>query len=108
MILVTVILNNSGWGIGIVLALQVCYSHNGPNGLLYLQPLRRTFSCLGSCLLVQDTEAEVASTRAVDRLEVLQGTRPREDGSVELEEYSAAHMRAVLSGMVFLDGVDDY
>ena len=77
--------------------------------MLYLQPLRRTDSSLpGNCLLVQDTEAEVASTRAVDRLEVLQGTRSREDGSVELEEYSAAHMRAVLSGMVFLDGVDDY
>lgn len=93
---------NRGWGVGRIIALQVNYSRNGPNGLLHIQPL--CSSSRARNLLEDDLYAEIAITRATDRLEVLSDWQELEDGSLELKELSRSHVRAVLSGMVFLDG----
>ncbi|CAE7242703.1 unnamed protein product [Symbiodinium sp. CCMP2592] len=91
-----------GWGIGHVVAVQVNYSRNGPNGLLHVQPMYLREIRSGTALLEDDWDADIAITRATDRLEVLDA-RLRSDGTLQLEEPSRAHTRAVLSGMVLLD-----
>ncbi|CAE7195883.1 unnamed protein product [Symbiodinium sp. CCMP2456] len=86
-----------GWGIGHVVAVQVNYSRNGPNGLLHVQPMYLREIRSGAALLEDDWDADIAITRATDRLEVLDA-RLQSDGTLQLEEPSRAHTRAVLSG----------
>ncbi|CAE7036707.1 unnamed protein product [Symbiodinium natans] len=92
-----------GWGIGHVVAVQVNYSRNGPNGLLHIQPMYLRESRSGVAVLEDDWDADIAITRATDRLELLDA-RLQSDGTLQLEDPSRAHTRAVLSGMVLLDG----
>ncbi|CAE7409230.1 unnamed protein product, partial [Symbiodinium pilosum] len=94
-----------GWGIGHVVAVQVNYSRNGPNGLLHVQPMYLRDAGRGVAVLEDDWEAEIAITRATDRLEVLDAGLQK-DGTLQLEDPSRAYTRAVLSGMVLLDGWD--
>ncbi|CAJ1380572.1 unnamed protein product [Effrenium voratum] len=81
------------WGVGRVIAVQVNYSRSGPNGLLHLQPLRQ----IGPTLLEEDLDADVAITRATDRLELL-AVELLADGRVQLPELGRAHVRAALGG----------
>ncbi|CAK9116513.1 unnamed protein product [Durusdinium trenchii] len=93
-------MGNRGWGVGRIIAVQVNYSRNGPNGLLHVQPLRLSSS---PTVLEDDLDAEIAITRATDRLEVLPDLQELPDGTLEFQELSRSHVRAVLSGMVFVD-----
>eukprot|EP00929_Paragymnodinium_shiwhaense_P087184 TRINITY_DN47459_c0_g1_i1.p1 TRINITY_DN47459_c0_g1~~TRINITY_DN47459_c0_g1_i1.p1 ORF type:complete len:346 (-),score=52.18 TRINITY_DN47459_c0_g1_i1:101-1138(-) len=95
-----------GWGLGRVLALQICYASTGPNGLLYVQPQRLGGRSSEGCIVVDDEDAEVSMTRAVDRLEVLQDATELADGTTCIRDGSRAALRALYSGMVFLGSHD--
>ncbi|CAK0871799.1 unnamed protein product, partial [Prorocentrum cordatum] len=94
------------WGVGVVLAIQATYTVHGPNGIVFLQPLMRESSGGEGWerRLVEDSWAEVASVRVLDRLEVLGSDATRcEDGSIAIDGRS--YHRVFESGMVH---VQDY
>lgn len=93
------------WGVARVLALQVRYSAHGPNGIIHLQPLMHAEvgAPRGTLRLVEDSHAEVATVRAIDRFEVLSvGVQTLEDGNVTVAEGSPSHTRLTASGMVHI------
>mmetsp|Transcript_164734 Transcript_164734/g.523724 ORF Transcript_164734/g.523724 Transcript_164734/m.523724 type:complete len:332 (+) Transcript_164734:45-1040(+) len=91
------------WGVGRILAVQVRYSAVGPNGCIHLQPLMRDDSAGGDVRLVEDSDADVATVRVVDRFEVVdEGLISLPDGSIRVLEDSVAYLRLIASDMVLL------
>jgi len=91
-----------GWGLGRVVASQICYGSTGPNGLLHVQPQRIAGRSDDSVCVSDDEDADVAMTRAVDRLEVLSDVSILPDGAIRIDDGSRAAMRAFDSCMVSL------
>merc|ERR1719399_2476528 len=94
--------------------MQVTYGrrgtcHIGPSGTISVHPLRKDASATseGELRLVPDDCAEIASTRVVDRLEVLaEGVERVGHLEYVVAERSRSHARLVGSGRVYLAECD--